>query len=407
MKTIKKTPITAILLALGISTAITSDVNAQDDAATGGAAELLVPDATQQTQVADAFVYPPTAALMTPFESFDGAASLGAWYTQADGFVGTAGVEQERFFGGDGDASLGLSLGRYSRNLTFNLLFEDDSAANVTKALTINAFSRKPTAYVGGSYELLGTSVSLAFGRDIAPNLRANLEFAIDRVKIDDVSQLPVPLRPSFDKNGGKSLLVPVVTSIVRDTRQGTHFMVSGQMLSLELELGVGGDTRYLRLTSAYQGHRQLGESWSIGLRGMAGYGVGLSGDAFPVLRNYYIGGPGSVRGFAEGALGGTRFETEAGTIGTVGGNKALSGSIELAYDPAELEKLRLLGFVDMGAAFSPSDRLNSSQLRVSTGVSAQWAMPFGQVNLSLSQPLRSQAIDRVQKVQFVITSKF
>ncbi len=67
----------------------------------------------------------------------------------------------------------------------------------------------------------------------------------------------------------------------------------------------MAGDARYVRSQLPVPAVHPAEQARSP-LRSMArlGYGKGLNGRPFPVFKNFYSGGLGSVRGFDQGTLG-------------------------------------------------------------------------------------------------------
>ena len=70
--------------------------------------------------------------------------------------------------------------------------------------------------------------------------------------------------------------------------------------------MGVGGDRQYVKLNYQFQQYIPLSRQYTLALNSELGVGKGLGSSSFPVLRNFYGGGLGSVRGFEQGTLGPT-----------------------------------------------------------------------------------------------------
>jgi outer membrane protein insertion porin family len=134
-------------------------------------------------------------------------------------------------------------------------------------------------------------------------------------------------------------------------------------------------------------------------------YGTALgSTTSLPPNRNFFLGGPDSVRGFREGTLG------PRDSLGNpYGGDAALSGQAEaiLPLPRKFSDSARLSLFFDFGQAFYLGNtqfkdaggfRTNYGfdlhQLRTSTGISVQWLAPLGLFRFSLAMPLKYQTGD-------------
>ena len=168
---------------------------------------------------------------------------------------------------------------------------------------------------------------------------------------------------------------------------------------------GAAGDVKYLRAVYQLQNYIPLNRQFTVGLNGELGWGKGLSGQPFPVLKNFYSGGLGSVRGFEQGSLG-PRYTNGAAR----GGAKkvTLNGEVIAPFPGAGNDRtLRLFGFVDAGTVYGPDDPVRLQDLRASTGLGVSWISPVGPLRLALAKPLRREAGDRIQAFQFQIGTAF
>ena len=124
-----------------------------------------------------------------------------------------------------------------------------------------------------------------------------------------------------------------------------------------------------------------------------------------PFFKNFYAGGPGSVRGYEVNSLG-----PRDNTGMVLGGPRRVLASMELlAPFPgmAKDKSVRLSGFVDGGAVYGPSDMPGSTGMRYSTGVAITWISPVGPLKFSYALPIHSQPIDELQRFQFTLGSMF
>ena len=154
------------------------------------------------------------------------------------------------------------------------------------------------------------------------------------------------------------------------------------------------------------------------------GYGAAL-GDttALPPYRNYFAGGPDTVRGYTENDLG------PKDTFGNpYGGDLLTAGQIEFLLPiPEKWEaKSRFTLFFDMGNVFSVGDvefydkahqpldyDFDLGELKRSYGISAQWLAPLGLFRFSYAFPLDADSAtnllygDSTERFQFSIGGAF
>jgi outer membrane protein insertion porin family len=140
-------------------------------------------------------------------------------------------------------------------------------------------------------------------------------------------------------------------------------------------------------------------------LNAEVGFGQGLGGKPFPVFKNFYGGGLGSVRGFEQGSLGVVDV-----TGAYLGGTKRLNVNGELYFPVPGMgndRSLRIFAFADVGNVWGEGERFSVSSLRSSTGLGLSWISPIGPLKLSWGVPVKSVATDRIQKFQFQIGTGF
>ena len=167
----------------------------------------------------------------------------------------------------------------------------------------------------------------------------------------------------------------------------------------------MAGDARYLRANYQIQQYIPLNKQFTLAFNGEAGWGKGLNGQPFPVFKNFYSGGLGSVRGFDQGTLGPRDV-----TGSSIGGPKKITLNAEVIapFPGAGNDRtLRIFAFTDVGNVFGEDQKLRASDLRASVGVGLSWISPIGPLRIAFANPLRKQAGDRIQKLQFQIGTSF
>jgi len=189
-----------------------------------------------------------------------------------------------------------------------------------------------------------------------------------------------------------------------RDNRDNILTPNRGHFQRAFLEFGTPAlDLQYYKLTYQYQQFQPLTNKFTLAFNGQAGYGGGYEGKDFPLFKNFFVGGIGSVRGFEAGSLGPRDVNGDP-----LGGVKEINGSIEaLATLPGADRSLRGLFFVDAGNVWGSGQGIHFADLRAAAGAGIAWISPIGPLKLSLAQPVRSQPGDRVQRFQFQIGTGF
>jgi outer membrane protein insertion porin family len=211
------------------------------------------------------------------------------------------------------------------------------------------------------------------------------------------------------------------------DTRNNYLLPSAGMLNSVVAEVALpGSDLEYYRFSYDFEYYRPLAP-WLIGKASVSlGYGdaYGEASKAtcysefnaqgaplptdpgfscgLPFFKNFYAGGPGSVRGFTQNTLGPNTNYGGYSRVQPLGGPIKATGSFEF-YFPKLLggPGTRISAFVDYGNVWSRKDEFSLSSMRVTTGLALQWESPVGPISISYAIPLRKEDTDEVERLQF------
>ena len=198
---------------------------------------------------------------------------------------------------------------------------------------------------------------------------------------------------------------MPLTVGWSRDGRDSLLTPTTGRYQRVNLEWSPAGDVRYTRTNLQYQEYWSLPFKLTLGLNAELGIGKGLGGKPFPVFKNFYGGGLGTVRVFEQGSLGVTDP-----TGAFIGGAKRFNMNAELYFPvpgTGNDKTLRIFGFLDAGNVWREGEKISASTLRSSVGLGLSWISPVGPLKLSWGRPLRVQPNDRIQRFQFQIGTAF
>jgi outer membrane protein insertion porin family len=173
---------------------------------------------------------------------------------------------------------------------------------------------------------------------------------------------------------------------------------------------------RYYMLSAQQQYYLPLGRSFTLAFNGLADWGKSYGGKAFPIIKDVYAGGIGSVRGY-EGASLGPR-DTVTGDY--LGGARRIAGSVQLylPFPGATRDRtLRWFLFTDAGQVSNGSGLTCTGGInnavedpcgwRFSAGIGLSWQSPLGPLQLSFGRALNAKAGDDKQAFQFQIGTGF
>ena len=217
---------------------------------------------------------------------------------------------------------------------------------------------------------------------------------------------LPTTYFNFAEEYGYTTTSLPLTVGWARDSRDSSLAPTSGRFQRANAEWSFAGDLRYARATYQFQQYIPLTKQFTAAFNTELGVGRASGGKSFPVFKNFYGGGLGSVRGFEQGSLG---PQDAGGTV--LGGSSKFNANAEILtpFPGAGNDRtLRLYGFVDAGmVGGSTGVNPNSSEIRASTGVGISWISPVGPLRLAFAKPLRKFDGDRIQNMQFQIGTSF
>jgi outer membrane protein insertion porin family len=334
-----------------------------------------------------------------------GSLQLGAGFSSAEKISLSFSVKQENVFGSGNYLGVDVNTSKFNRTLVLNTVDPYFTKDGVSRNIDVFYRTSKPYTDLGGNYELVTAGGSLKFGVPFSEEDRVFFGAGFEQTTIKSGTNIPAAYIAYAQKYGYSSNSLPLTIGWARDGRDSALSPTSGLFQRLNTEWGVALDTRYLRGNYQYQQYIPINRQFTLALNGEFGWGKGLGGRPFPVFKNFYSGGLGSVRGFEQGTLG-PRDVTGA----LIGGAKKITLNAEvLAPLPGSGndKTVRVFSFLDIGNAYGESERFQVSDLRASVGVGLSWLSPMGPLRLAYSNPVRKQASDRIQKLQFQIGTSF
>ena len=345
---------------------------------------------------------------ITVAEKPTGSLSLGAGFSSSEGLGLSFGLKQENAFGSGNSLGVQLNTSKINRVAVFNTTDPYFTADGVSR--TIDVFHKSSSPYQDPSYYKLVTSGgSLRFGVPFTDIDTVYFGAGLERTAIVAGTLLPISYLEYAKEYGFKSTAVPLTIGWGRDGRDSALAPNSGRYQRANAEWSVAGDARYLRSTYQYQEYIPLNKKFTAAFNADFGVGAASGGGAFPVFKNFFGGGLGSVRGFEQGSLG---PRDSGGSV--VGGTRKMNLNAELLtpFPGAGNDRsLRLYGFLDVGSVSGPDRGLaanaNANSLRSSVGVGVSWISPVGPLRLAFAKPIKKYDGDKIQAVQFQIGTNF
>ena len=353
-----------------------------------------VPGSPDQVDLVINVVEKPTGSLL-----------LGAGFSSAEKVSLSFGIKQENVFGSGNYLGVDVNTSKYRRTLVFSTTDPYFTQDGISRTLDLYYRTAKPYQHQGGDYELVTAGASVRFGVPFSENDTVFFGGGLEQTQIKSGTNIPAAYLAYAREFGDTSWSLPLTIGWSRDNRDSALAPNSGRYQRLNTEWAVAGDARYIRGNYQYQQYIPLNKQYTFAFNGELGLGKGMNGQPFPVFKNFYSGGLGSVRGFDQGTLG-PRDVTGA----SLGGPKKVTLNAELIapFPGAGNDRtLRWFAFVDAGNVYGENDNWELSELRASAGLGLSWISPLGPLRLAYAQPVRKFAGDRIQKLQFQIGTSF
>jgi outer membrane protein insertion porin family len=376
----------------------------------------------------------------------------GIGYSESQSFILNGNYADSNFLGSGERISVDLNSGRYSKVYGVSHTNPYTNIDGVARTLSLTY--RDVTQFVSASSDFSSESfaVSVDYGYPITEFQGLRIGFSAQRSSlitgegsaeqarswVRTNGDYRVQIVPEQDFGGG--FVIPGTTLDTTqfdsfdltvgwsyDSRNRALFADRGMRHSLALSYALPfSDVQYATINYDYLQLVPIVGRWTLALAAELGYSQEL-GDtsAPPPFRNFFAGGPDTVRGYRESRLG------PKDSFGNpYGGNLKVTARAELIIPTPEkwATSARATVFFDIGNVFStrgfyeftgidgvtPVDyKFKYDNLKQSTGVAVQWLAPLGVFRFSYALPLnpfRGDGVrfaDEEERFQFTIGQAF
>ncbi|WP_323011236.1 outer membrane protein assembly factor BamA [Castellaniella sp.] len=358
-----------------------------------------------------------------------GMINLGVGYGTTDKLMLSAGISQDNAFGSGNSLALNINTSKTNRAAIISHTNPYWTQDGISKTTSI--YYRRLTPYDVSDSGSLGwysnesMGLGLNFGVPISEVDRVFAGFTLERNSLRDMvmgtnlDNNPAPLAyQNFVREYGETTNAGIFSiGWAKDTRDNAMAPHKGGYTRLAADISTL-DLRYYKLSGQQQYFLPLGRAFTLALNGQVDWAKTYGGDSkpFPVIKNMYAGGIGSVRGY-EGASLGPR-DTLTDTF--LGGSRRIVGNVQLymPFPGASRDRtLRWFLFSDVGQV-TTTDNSGCPQgqdnrvadpcgWKYSAGIGLSWESPLGPLQLSVARPLNSKEGDQKQMFQFQIGTGF
>jgi outer membrane protein insertion porin family len=348
-----------------------------------------------------------------------GSIMLGAGYSSSTKVSVSGSISQANAFGSGN--TIGVSVDTSSLNRTIavsstNPYFTDDG---VSRSYEVYLRTTSPPLINTGYYQIRTTGANVKYGVPFSELDTVFFGVGLERnelwtyTNVSGYYDSPPIYKTYVDSINGNNnsantgidnastLGVPLTAAWQRDSRDSALVPTKGRYQRANFEISPLGGSNYYRATYQQQYFQPMFGSTTLALNGEIDYGHGLGGKTYPVFKNYFGGGIGSVRGYASSSLGPKDAVGDA-----LGGSSRVIANVEWQFPfPGSVDRtLRWFTFVDGGNVYA---NFGQGGLKYSTGLGISWESPIGPLKLSLGKALNATTGDQTQMFQFQMGTGF
>jgi outer membrane protein insertion porin family len=331
-----------------------------------------------------------------------GSLLLGVGFSSVERIALSASVTQANAFGTGKYLSANINSGTV--NQVYSLSYSDPyyTVDGVSRGFDVYRRVTDASDLAVGPYKTDSYGGGIKFGYPVAEQTTIDFGVNIESVELEIFANSPLSYRNFVREFGNEYTYAAGTVGWTRDARDSVILTTAGTIQRASFELA-GGDLQYFRLGYQHQWYRPLTRTYTLHLGVDLGYADGYGGKPLPFFKNYFAGGPGTVRGYRPFSLGPL---DELGNA--TGGDRKITGTAEVLFPMPGAEQdrsLRLAAFVDAGQVYV--QKVDLGDLRYATGIALFWSSPMGPLRLSWAHALNAQPGDRKQPLQFTFGTGF
>ncbi len=340
-------------------------------------------------------------------EKATGDFSIGAGISSGEGLVLTASITERNLFGSGNYLSTQINTSKVNKVYSVSYTNPYYTDEGMSRGFDIYQRDVNSTSTAISQYTSSTLGAGIRYGVPISDDEAVHYGLAAEQTKLSLTPTSPQRFVDYVNTFGASTANLLGTVGWSHDSRDSAIYTTEGmvQQASTEIALPVSNQ-RYYKLTYRQQWFHPVSREVTLMLNGEGGVGNGYGGRPLPFFKNFYAGGPGSVRGYEPNSLGPRDINNNA-----LGGNKRVIGNVELLFPVPGMSKeksVRLSAFADAGAVYGPDNLIvGATGLRYSAGMAFAWISPVGPLKISFGKPLNAQPNDKLQKFQFTLGSIF
>ncbi|MCZ6808714.1 MAG: outer membrane protein assembly factor BamA [Proteobacteria bacterium] len=341
--------------------------------------------------------------------------SGGLGFSESQGLILNGSIVHTNFLGSGNRVALQVSTGSFST--VYSLSHTDPYTTRNGVRRTVSVNFRDITQFTSASSDFSTTNIgaTIEYGYPLTEYQSLSFGLSFNRAELlasgnssqqaqdwvlNNGTQFVEQVSPGIFFTGTEFDTYELLAGWSYDSRNRSLFADRGSRQNFFVSYALpGSGVEYYTVRHNFTKYIPLFGRWTVRLNSELGFGEAL-GDttALPPYKQFFSGGPQSVRGYKESWLG------PRDSFGNpYGGNVLVAGQVELIIPlPAKLSgSTRASLFYDIGNVFNSgevefTDKLGApisyeadfNELKTSVGVAVQWLAPMGLFRFSYAVPL-------------------
>ncbi len=339
-----------------------------------------------------------------------GSITAGIGLSSSEDIVLNAGVSQQNFLGTGTDLSFQINTSDITQTYAFSYTDPYWTDDGISRSFDIYARKFDASQITSlGDYTSDSKGLGVRFGIPYTEFDRIFFGLKYESTDIDlgisPPGRFTTYCKPYLPECSTDSYIASLGWS--RDTRDNGLAPTEGALQRANIDYATPlGEVEYLRATYRIQWYKPITKKITYATSINTGYGLSLGESEFPIFRNFYAGGIGSLRGFANRSIG-EKDETDGSSIG---GTKKIVINNEVLMPLPGMAKdrtIRIFGYLDFGSIWGNSQEISFDEVRASVGIGFSWFSPVGPLKISFGAPIRKKESDDLQKIQFQLGTAF
>ncbi len=352
---------------------------------------------------------------MTVAEKPTGNIMLGAGFSSSEKLMLTGSIQQANAFGSGNTLGLDLNTSKRNKTIAFSQTTPYFTNDGVSRSYEVFLRTTRPPEVNTGDYIVQTTGANIKFGVPFSEVDTVFFGAGVERTDVTTYTGVPgFNDSPELYKryvtdfgngNEAQTTSFPITAAWQRDNRDSALVPTVGRFQRVNFEFAPAGTLKYYRAVYQHQYFKPIFRAVTLALNGEFDYGHGIGSKPYPIFKNFYAGGIGSVRGYEGSSLG-----PRAANGDPLGGTSRIIANAELQFPFPGLgndRTLRWFTFLDAGNVFAEGVKPQLSDLRYSVGMGISWVSPIGPLKLSYGKALNAKTGDRTQSFQFQLGTGF